>query len=509
MIHTKLLVQLVAAVLLPLSHAAPNPHSKRASSDVPDVTLDNGLVIQGTSSALTPNVKQYLGIPYAQPPLDDLRFAPPQAYDAVSGTVINGTTLPPSCMQYITKLDTMVTVDVPQFEIGAAGMSEDCLTTSVFAPVDAEGLPVLIWVFGGGFVTGGTDVPYQMPEQWVELSQSHIVVSMNYRVNIFGYPNAAGLDDQNVGFLDQRLAVQWVQQNIAKFGGDPARMVLWGQSAGAMSVDVYNYAWASDPIVTGYIMDSGTTHLDILKSVDTTHSNFSSVARNLGCANQTDAAAELACMRSVTAEAIEEFLEIYQDGGVTPTVNFFPIVDEKTLFSNYTEKALNGEISDVPAIITFNANEGVFLLPYDVNGPDQATADYISYSSFWCPATVATNERLSAGLTTYRLFYTGNFTNTSPAFWMGASHGSELPLIFGTHANFRGNSTAFEWSVSEALQAAYLAFVTDPQSGLAGVDWPAYEGAGGSVRIFAENETAVQIGTVADIEAGCAQLGLL
>lgn len=91
---------------------------------------------------------------------------------------------------------------------------------------------------------------------------------------------------------------------------------------------------------------------------------------------------------------------------------------------------------------------------------------------------------------------------------MGANHGSELPQIFGTAPFFRGNSTAFEYAVSYAMQDAYLAFVTDPVAGLETVDWPVYDGPGGAVRIFAEDGIVVQTGTVVDKEDQCALLGL-
>lgn len=128
-------------------------------------------------------------------------------------------------------------------------------------------------------------------------------------------------------------------------------MVLWGQSAGGISVDLYNFAWASDPIVKGLIMHSGTAHIiDALASHDTTHSNFSFVAANVGCANQTGAEAELACMRKVPASAIENFLHSYTDAGTTPAIGFVPIRDNSVVFGNYTEKTLNDEISELVRI---------------------------------------------------------------------------------------------------------------------------------------------------------------
>ncbi|ORY70939.1 carboxylesterase [Pseudomassariella vexata] len=482
----------------------------------PSVHLDNGLSVQGQLSSIAPTVAEFLGIPYAQPPVGDLRWAPPQALASNSTKFANATVMPKSCWQNITMEPDMVTYDVPEFSIGSAGMSEDCLTTSIWTPVEAletaeneAGLPVLIWFFGGGFTTGGVDVPYQMPAQWVERSQSHIVVSFNYRINLFGFPNSAALTEQNLGLMDQRLAVEWVQENIAKFGGDPDKMAIWGHSAGSIAVDYYNFAYPEDPIVKGLIMDSGTAHLDQLMSLDTAQSSFSLVAANVGCGNTTDAVAELACMRKVPAETLESFIVNYHFSGATPSLSFSVIADEKLVFSNYTERAEAGAMSDLPAIIGFNAREGVFLATYNTSGLDEATVASLSYSYFWCPSTKTTLERVAANRTTHRFFYNGNFTNVSPRFFEGAYHGSELPMLFGTHANFRGNSTPFQYEVSHTMQDAYLAFISDPVSGLDGVGWPAYEAAGGAVRAYGENGTAATVRSLVDIEDECGALGLL
>lgn len=148
--------------------------------------------------------------------------------------------------------------------------------------------------------------------------------------------------------MDQRLAVEWTQQNIAKFGGDPERMLIWGQSAGSTAVDLYNFAYPEDPIVTGLIMDSGTAHLDLLLNHNSTdYSSFSFVAANVGCANQTTAAAELECMKKVSAETLENFVATYQDSGDSPSINFVPVVDGKLVFDNYTERAAAGNMTDL------------------------------------------------------------------------------------------------------------------------------------------------------------------
>ncbi|CZT46053.1 related to triacylglycerol lipase V precursor [Rhynchosporium secalis] len=440
-------------------------NSSSPTSVAPRVTLDNRLTLLGLVNPSTPNVAEFLGIPYAKAPVDELRWAPPQAYEPRNGTIINATATPPSCFQYSTSNPTLLTKELPGFVVGSAGNAgfrEDCLTVSVYTPAQAiasnSSLPVIIWVYGGGFATGGQDVAYQIPSNWIERSQEHIVVSFNYRINIFGYPNAAGLREQNLGILDQRLAIEWAQANIA--------------------------------------------------NPDSDYSNFTWVASNVGCANQTNAAAELACMRKVPAAVIEDFVQKYEDSGVSPPMTFAPIVDERIVFGNYTERAAMGILSTLPAIIGMDANEGMFLAPYDPAGSNQTIATQISYAYFWCPATKSTYERLAANRTTYRYFYAGNFTNVSPNPWIGAYHSSELPLIFGTDG-LNGESTTFEKEVSYVMQDAYLAFARDPVKGLEEVGWPVYESKGGLVREFAEGGIAAKMVPLTEIEDGCASIGLV
>ncbi|PVH75488.1 carboxylesterase, partial [Cadophora sp. DSE1049] len=499
------------ASLVLFTNASPAPHHNESSSSTlaPRVTLDNGLIIHGLINPSTPNVSEFLGIPYANPPVANLRWAPPQPYSPLNGTIINATSIPPSCYQYSTNNPTLLTEELPDFVVGSAGntgFSEDCLTVSVYAPAKAarngSNLPVVIWVYGGGFATGGMDVRYQIPSNWIERSQEHIVVTFNYRINIFGYPNAAGLDEQNLGILDQRLAIEWTQTNIAEFGGNPSQMILWGHSAGSVAVDYYNFAYPRDPIVKGLIMNSGTAHLDQLVSPDISRSNFTFVASNVGCANQTDAAAELACMRNVKAEVIEDFVHAYEDSGVSPSITFSPTVDEKVVFGNYTERAEMGALSTLPAIIGNTANEGMFLAPYLPTGSSQATATQISYSYFWCPSTKTSYERLAANRTTYRFLYSGNFTNVSPKPWMGAYHSSELPMVFGTH-ELNGVLGELERSVSERMQDAWVAFAGDMERGLEAMGWEEYEGREGMVREFGAEGVVERMVALGEIEEEC------
>ena len=349
---------LLLAALCGLLTAASAGHPRPQPNELV-ISTTSGRVHGKIDSSL-PNVRQFLGIPFARPPVGDLRWAAPVSISQ-KHKHIEATKLPPSCPQFLTTLgNSLYERDVLEFNLQGlnktGSISEDCLTLSVWTPTkekcassdkrNAEGgLPVLVYIYGGSFSTGGQDVPYQIPTQWVNRTPDHIVVSFNYRVNIFGYPGAEGLQNQNVGLLDQRLAVKWVKANIAKFNGDPNRITIWGQSAGATSVDIYNYAWPDDPIVKGLIMDSGTAFLSggSLPG-DGTGKNFTYVASQLGCAGlASQPAKQLDCMRRVDFRTIESFVANYSDSGAAPALLFRPSPDEKVVFSNYTERALAGK----------------------------------------------------------------------------------------------------------------------------------------------------------------------
>lgn len=210
--------------------------------------------LTGFINSTTPAVRQFLGVPYAESPLGSLRFQPPQRKND-SGAVVDATAFAPSCMQIVTTSPSIYTEYMREFLI-QGGNSEDCLYLNVYAPANptSDKLPVFVYIPGGGFTSGGANSLYKIPDQWIEATQSHIVVTMNWRVNVFGFPSGEAAH-QNVGLLDQRMVVEWVRDNIAAFGGDVEQMVLWGQSAGAASVGMYGYTYPDDLIVKALISD--------------------------------------------------------------------------------------------------------------------------------------------------------------------------------------------------------------------------------------------------------------
>lgn len=141
--------------------------------------------------------------------------------------------------------------------------------------------------------------------------------------------------------------------------------------------------------------------------------------------------------------------------------------------------------------------------PYNPAGPNQTLAHQALLSTFFCPATETIRLRQQTGRLTYSYRYAGNFSNISPRPWMGAYHSSELPLLMGTHPDYRGPSTALEYATSHAMQDAWVAFAADPVRGLAGQDWEVYDRLGAKrVREFGAGVAAMDV-SVAGVEAQC------
>ncbi|KAJ5107508.1 chlorogenic acid esterase precursor [Penicillium angulare] len=481
------------------------------------VQTSSGL-IEGFFNSTTPDVRQFLGVPYAEPPTGNLRFSPPQA--ASSKGNIKAHKLPNSCMQqFDLSSSTIYTTYETEFLVNG-GNSEDCLYLSIWAPginriqSEKRPLPVLLYIPGGGFTSGGQNSLYKIPDQWVQRTKSHIVIVMNYRVNIFGFPNAKGLEDQNVGFLDQRLAVEWVYANIGSFGGDPERITLWGQSAGAASVSTYAYSYPENPLVAGLIADSGGPR--IITNTDTAHTNFTFIAGLVGCGSLS-AHQEISCVRKVPAQRLENALSYYNGNGTKPSVSFTPVVDNKTAFANYTQRVLDNKVAKTPMIIGSNQNEGAGFVSFTPNGPGpKALASATQIIS--CPVGEEVNNRNLGYLPTYRYQYAGNFSNISPLPWFGAYHSSELPLLFGTHDEYRGRSTKFEWEVSYAMEALWLSFAEDPTRGPSRVaigDAPAnpnknsyfsrpeFKQGGSDLLLIAQDDELMQLVSADDIDKAC------
>ncbi|KAH9840444.1 putative secreted lipase [Teratosphaeria destructans] len=256
--HTSLLAALLPALAL----AAPS------------VTIKNGTIV-GTSLL---GVDSFKGIPYAKPPTGTLRLKPPQTIDTSYGTITSNPN-PRSCPQFFAQLDTTEipssilaeVLDSPAVQ-AAEDAGEDCLTINVQRPSSAtsnSSLPVVFWIFGGGFEFGSTSMydGSNFVTKSIELGADVIYVAVNYRVSGFGFLAGSELAAEhatNLGLRDQRLGLQWVAENIAAFGGDPDKVTLWGESAGSISVFDHTVINGGDntyngkALFRGGIMNSGS-----------------------------------------------------------------------------------------------------------------------------------------------------------------------------------------------------------------------------------------------------------
>ncbi|KAH5352965.1 hypothetical protein HBI29_158760 [Parastagonospora nodorum] len=380
--------------------------------------------------------------------------------------------------------------------------SEDCLTLNIWAPREShvsEPLPVMIWIHGGGFTSGGAASPYKYGDRLAK-DQNVVVVALNYRLNIFGYPNAAALDGTylNPGLMDHRKAVEWLYNHINAFGGDPERMILFGQSAGGMAVDKYAYAYPEDPIVAGFIAQSGTVSGG--NSDDATNSNFTYVASQIGCGS-SDKDKEFTCMQNANASVIIEVYNKYNasaNGG--RSLSFSPAPDELTNFSNYTDRQIRGQFAKVPTILSQVDNEGSSLLPFVPTGPNQTAVDAFTRSIATCPGAEGALARKNFKVPVWRARYFGEWSNLNPFPWLRAYHSSDIPMVFGT-SDLLAPNTPTEAETSKYMQSAWATFARDPEHGLR---WPTYDPETDTlVKLGFENNTQAVLGRGNEFDGLC------
>ncbi|KAK5710522.1 hypothetical protein LTR15_012940 [Elasticomyces elasticus] len=276
----------------------------------PSVTIANGTVVGFTTGV----VDSFRGIPFAQPPIGDLRLRAPRSISTSFGT-ISDNPLPRACPQFYTSVnsgllpvDTISVLSNTPFAQAITFAGEDCLTINVQRPattVATSKLPVVFWIFGGGFELGSTQVydGTTFVSKSIQLNAPVIYVAVNYRVGGFGFLAGSSLAQEgstNLGLRDQRLGLQWVQENIAAFGGDPDKVTIWGESAGSISafdhtvINGGDHTYNSKALFRGAIMDSGS----VVATSDVTTSKaqvvYDNVVADAGCSSSTDT---LACLR--------------------------------------------------------------------------------------------------------------------------------------------------------------------------------------------------------------------
>lgn len=434
------------------------------------------------------NTRVYLGIPFAVSPTGDLRWRPPSQVQPWSG-VREATEYGASCPQ--------------PGSVAPLNMSEDCLYLNVWTPAKKadEKLPVMVFFYGGGF----KEVAGSMPGyNGTTLAENGVVVVIpNYRLGALGFLAHPGLDNEsahnvsgNYGILDQQAALEWVQENIDKFGGDPSRVTIFGQSAGGESVLVHLASPTSNGLYQQAIVESGPfwAHGAIINA---THSKADAEAFGVGYAESLGCSGPgaIACLRNISPETLINATPSPPSGfWTTHTVEFEPTVDGWLLPDTLDKVFLQHRENPVPFMIGNNAGDGTSL----GGNANMTVPEYTEFlkerfgneygavfSKYPANSTAEVQAQLAQMMTDYDFsdavqFAAGSMGDLQPDTYVyrynyilpgqpdGAFHGSEALLLFG--APVPANQ-----SVRENVVGLWTQFAkTGNPNGGVPVTWPNY-----------------------------------
>jgi para-nitrobenzyl esterase len=292
-------------------------------------------------------VTSFKGIPFAAPPVGPLRWKPPQPVQPWKG-IRSCTAFGPSPMQMKPVSFFMIG---PEFVVPKQPLSEDCLYLNVWTAAKSSGekRPVMVWIYGGGFITGGSAAPGYSGEALAE--KGIVFVSFNYRLGIFGFlahPELSAEDSHhasgNYALLDQIAALQWVQKNIRVFGGDPDRITIAGQSAGAASVNCLLASPLAKNLFQGAIAESGSLVLENpllrMKTLAAAEKEGETVMKKLKARNIQE-------LRALPAASIQKAFGFYS-----------PIVDGYVMPASVADRYRQSRQTHVPFLTGWNADEG-------------------------------------------------------------------------------------------------------------------------------------------------------
>jgi para-nitrobenzyl esterase len=313
----------------------------RVFGQASQVKIANGM-LEGTTNSAT-GIRSFKGIPFAQPPLGDLRWKEPQPVKNWTG-VRKADHFGPKAMQKNVFSDMVFRSD---------GMSEDCLYLNVWTPASSskERLPVLVYFYGGGFVGGDGSEPRYDGESMAQ--KGIVTLTVNYRLGVFGFLSHPELTAEsphhasgNYGLLDQNAALRWVQENIAAFGGDPKRVTIAGESAGSIAVCAQMASPLSKNLIAGAIGESGAMIKPTLPAIP-----LADGEKNGEAFAQKVNASSLAALRAIPAD---QLLEMASKRGMPP---MSPTVDGYFLPKNIIEIFAGGEQAHVPLLAGWNSAE--------------------------------------------------------------------------------------------------------------------------------------------------------
>ena len=468
--------------------------SGATAADAERVTIDTG-ALQG---ATVGTVTAFKGIPFAQPPVGELRWRPPQPVKPWSG-VRNATAYGADCMQ------EPFPGDAAPLGVQSA---EDCLYVNVWTPAKrgAGKLPVMVWIYGGGFVNGGSSPSVYDGSEFAK--DGVVLVSFNYRLGHFGFFAHPALSAEqkggllgNYAIMDQIAALEWVKRNVAAFGGDPKNVTIFGESAGGMAVHILLTTPLSAGLFQKAIVESGGGRPGVLGGRPVSGPGDSGEARGLVFAKKygiegQDAAA-LQKLRAVPAATIAKGFNMTTMGD--PSYAGGPLLDGKLVVGGPSTIYQKGQGARVPLIIGATSSDIGFVqaktfdelyASFGANA-DKARSVYGAdpHADFHAVSwrvggdqTMAEPVRHIARIRTaqgqkvwqFRFSYVAESMRKE---WPGAPHATEIPYVFNTVAARYGKDlTPADAAAGKATHAYWVAFAKTGVPSAAGLPaWPAYD----------------------------------
>ncbi len=483
----------IAAALLVTAVLCGRP----AAAQVLTVSVTGGRV----EGVLTDGIASFKGIPFAAPPLRELRWRAPQPVRPWRG-IKKADHFGPSCMQD------------PNFAklFGAPpAISEDCLYLNVWTPAHSPSakLPVMVWIYGGGFVGGMTSIPAYDGTQFAK--QGVVLVSIGYRLGVFGFLADTELNSEspdhvsgNYGLLDMIAGLEWVKANIERFGGDPSRVTIFGESAGGIAVSMLAVAPPARGLFQRGISESGGNMApprfanEAGENVRTLASAQAAGQRFLEKLGVRD----IAAARALPAEAIQKALGPGLQGG------FWPVLDGVILPGDEYNLYREGRFNDTPVLVGTNADEGRIFAPAGMtparfeaqvragygndaravlaaypyatdSEAEQSARDLARDSTFawgtWAWALLQSEK----GKGRAYLYY---FDRHSPQAPLGPTHASEIGYVFGNlggpgggPSGLRGPPGPADIALSKLIQTYWVNFAKTGDPNAPGLPiWPAF-----------------------------------
>lgn len=466
----------------------------KVSAQAPVVKTNAGY-IRGVAEN---DILVFKGIPYAQPPIGDLRFAPPAVHKAWQDTLST------------TNFGSSATQPVGKKVVG----SEDCLYLNLYTPAaDNHKRAVVVWVHGGSMTNGSGS---GMNGHAFADKDDIVTVTINYRLGALGFLYMGDVDKKyaqsgNLGLLDVIAALKWIHQNIAAFGGDPNRVTIMGESAGAKMVSAVMVAPASKGLYQQAIMESGS--VQCIRDITTAKNVRIRLLKQLGL-NPGDARKLLIMPADSIIKAQGVICE-----GIAGNSQFGPVYDGATIPEDGYKYAASGKLSRIRAIIGTNENEGAsftspnanyskayktIFKPLDENDAPMAYAYYQRQLKTDSPyaAAVKTLTQYMYQMHSYR--FAKALTTVGTNVWVyrykyqngkqfGAHHGDELYYIWGAQKILNSNDDVKK-QLARSLHGTWAAFIKtgDPNCPEA-PQWPKYNTTKREVMVFDSTDSVIHL----------------